>query len=126
MKVHSINNNYGNPNFGTRYTVKGNKDEVRQVFDMVKKNIKVKPYWNLMLHYNPDILLICTDYESRTANWKLQKNFDEDPFRLYPEFLKNPLDIQLQEIFEEGAKDVKQYDASEILCNPDFDFKKGE
>ena len=78
-----------------------------------------------MLHYNPDIILFCTDKASKSANRALQKTFEADPFTLYPEFLKNPLDTQLQKIFNDKAKEVKQYDASEILRNPNFDFMEG-
>ena len=124
MQVQAINNNYNKSSFGARYTVKGNKHEVNEVFEIAKKYTDIVCNGNIMLHHNSDIILICTDKTSKKGISNLKKTID--PWTQYPEFLHLPLNIQLNKIFGKiGAKDVKEYKASEILNNPNFDFIEG-
>ena len=128
MQVQRIsNNNYNKQNFGARYIVKGNITAVRAFYEQANKFIKIKGEGNLMLHYNPDIMLVCTDEASRNAMQKFQNKCNKNPNKLYPEFRQLPLNIQLQKIFRHKHKqgNIIEYNAKDILNNPDFDVVEG-
>ena len=126
MQVQKVqNNNCNRQNFGATYIVKGDKDLVSEFYNQANKVINITGSGNLMLHYNPDIMLICTDKASRAANQALQEICNKNPNKLYPEFRQLPLNIQLQKIFGHEKDNIKEYNAEEVLYNPKFDVVEG-
>ncbi len=125
MQVQRIQNNNYNQTFASKYVVKGNQKEINSFMCKVSEFIDTNVCSShIMLNYNPDVVLICTDKASKEANMALQNSFTT-PFKSYQKFVKLPLDVQLKKIFGGGAKDVKQYDAKEILESPNFDYIEG-
>ena len=126
MQVQRIsNNNYNKQNFGAMYIVKGNTTAVRAFYEQANKFINIKGEGNLMLHYNPDIMLVCTDEASRNAMQKFQNKCNKNPNKLYTEFRQLPLNIQLQKIFGHKQGNIIEYNAEDILYNPNFDVVEG-
>lgn len=125
MHIQPINSQNNKPTFSAKYVVKGSQKEIESFVIKASDVINFRDCSaNLMLNYNPDVILICTDKASKDANWALQKKF-KDPIKSYLKFTKYSLDIQLQKIFGNSAKDVKQYNAKKILDSSNFDFFEG-
>lgn len=125
MQVQRVQNNNYNQTFASRYVVKGTQKEINSFMYKVREFIDIEVCSShIMLNYSPDMVLICTDQASKEANLALQNSF-KIPFKSYQRFAKLPLEVQLKKIFGDGAKDVKQYDAKEILESPNFDYIEG-
>lgn len=129
MQVQKVSNNNANKSFGAKYLVKGTRDEIAQIISRAQQRLARQTTSRLMLDYGPDhVVLFGTDDKSVKAIQefykKLHGNFPSYTVTpAYKSFLKLPLDKKLEQIFGDGAKDVKQYEAKNIL-GP-FDYMKG-